>query len=188
GDPRRLTMYLATLDCATSNPSLSSSPRMRGAPHSGFSMLICWISARSSVSICGRPPNERDFQRQYRRKPARCQRTSVSGRMTVITFSTDGNHRYSWIKNKRSPLVRRMRPHLAPQNNQLISERGVLYLKPTAAYIEIVVEVPWGSRFMLFRETKTLRTKHSSAIIVALTSGDSLPQSIRIGFSVHTAN
>ena len=32
GGPRRLTMYLATLDCATSNPSLSSSPRMRGAP------------------------------------------------------------------------------------------------------------------------------------------------------------
>ena len=26
GWPRRLTMYLATLDCATSNPSLSSSP------------------------------------------------------------------------------------------------------------------------------------------------------------------
>src|ERR1022692_4319376 len=36
GDPRRLTMYLATLDCATSNPSLSSSPWMRGAPQSGF--------------------------------------------------------------------------------------------------------------------------------------------------------
>src|SRR6266481_5370776 len=29
-------MYLATLDCATSNPSLSSSPWMRGAPHSGL--------------------------------------------------------------------------------------------------------------------------------------------------------
>jgi hypothetical protein len=26
GGPRRLTMYLATLDCATSNPSLSISP------------------------------------------------------------------------------------------------------------------------------------------------------------------
>ena len=26
GGPHRLTMYLATLDCATSNPSLSSSP------------------------------------------------------------------------------------------------------------------------------------------------------------------
>src|SRR4030088_2772442 len=36
GGPRRLTMYLATLDCATSNPSLSSSPWMRGAPQSGF--------------------------------------------------------------------------------------------------------------------------------------------------------
>ncbi len=34
GGPRRLTMYLATLDCATSNPSLSS------APQSGFSTLI----------------------------------------------------------------------------------------------------------------------------------------------------
>src|SRR4029079_4516360 len=31
-----LTMYWATLDCATSNPSLSSSPWMRGAPQSGF--------------------------------------------------------------------------------------------------------------------------------------------------------
>jgi hypothetical protein len=60
------------------------------------------INARSSASTCGRPPNERDFQRQYRRKPARCQRTSVSGRMTAMTFRTDGNHRYSWIKNMRS--------------------------------------------------------------------------------------
>src|SRR6266851_4050155 len=40
GGPRRLTMYLATLDCAMSNPSLSSSPWMRGAPQSGFSMLL----------------------------------------------------------------------------------------------------------------------------------------------------
>ncbi|MGA7387104.1 MAG: hypothetical protein WBW99_04135 [Pseudolabrys sp.] len=53
---------------------------------------------------------ERDFQRQYRRKPVRCQRTSASGRMTVMTFSTDANHRYSWIKTKRSPFVKRMRP------------------------------------------------------------------------------
>jgi hypothetical protein len=32
GGPRRLTTYLATLDCAISNPSLSSSPWIRGAP------------------------------------------------------------------------------------------------------------------------------------------------------------
>ena len=83
---------------------------MRGAPHSGFSTLIRRIKARSSALICGRPPNGRDFQHQYRRKPARCQRKSVSGRMTVMTFSTDGDHRYSWIKTKRSPLVTRTRP------------------------------------------------------------------------------
>src|SRR5262249_10873424 len=31
--------------------------------------------ARRSASIFGPPPRERDFQRQYRRKPVRCQRT-----------------------------------------------------------------------------------------------------------------
>jgi hypothetical protein len=36
GGDRRLTMYLATLDCATSNSSLSSSPWMRGAPQADF--------------------------------------------------------------------------------------------------------------------------------------------------------
>src|SRR6267154_900108 len=64
GRPRRLTMYLATLDCAISSPSLSSSPWMRGAPQSGFSTLIRRINTRMSVSICGRPPRGRDFQRQ----------------------------------------------------------------------------------------------------------------------------
>jgi hypothetical protein len=95
GGPHRLTMYLATLDCATSNPSLSSSPWMRGAPHSGLSTLIRRISARRSALICGRPPRDRDFQRQYWRKPARCQRTRVSGRMIVIVLRIDRNHRYS---------------------------------------------------------------------------------------------
>jgi hypothetical protein len=53
GWPRRLTMDLATLDCATSNPSLSSSPWMRSAPESGFLTLIRRINTRSSVSIYG---------------------------------------------------------------------------------------------------------------------------------------
>src|SRR6266851_847654 len=70
GGPHRLTMYFATLDCETSKPSLSSSPWMRGAPHSGFSALIRRISARSSASIFGRPPRERDFHRQDRWKPS----------------------------------------------------------------------------------------------------------------------
>jgi len=32
----------------------------------------------------GRPPRERDFQRQYRRKPDRCQRSRVSGRIISL--------------------------------------------------------------------------------------------------------
>jgi hypothetical protein len=36
----RRIMYLETVDSAISNPSLSSSPWMRGAPHNEFSLLI----------------------------------------------------------------------------------------------------------------------------------------------------
>jgi hypothetical protein len=39
GGTRRLTTYLATLDCATSNPSLSRSPWMR-APPLGFKLQL----------------------------------------------------------------------------------------------------------------------------------------------------
>ena len=55
GGPRRLIMYLETVDSAISKPSFSSSPWMRGAPHSGFSLLIRRMSSRSSRSIFGRP-------------------------------------------------------------------------------------------------------------------------------------
>ena len=101
----------------------------RGTPTTGSPTLIRRISARNSVSICGRPPRERDFQRQYRRKPARCQRTSVSGRITVMTFRTDGNHRYSWIKNMRSLFVSRTRLCTIRRNSYLVTERSILGFK-----------------------------------------------------------
>ena len=41
----------------------------------------------------GLPTRRRDFQRQYRRKPLRCQRTSVSGLKTTAASSTEGNSR-----------------------------------------------------------------------------------------------
>src|SRR6266567_4652001 len=130
GGQDRLTMYFATLDSATSKPSLSSSPWIRGAPHSGLSTLIRRISARRSASTCGRPPRERDFHRQYLRKPARCQRTRVSGRMIVMALRIDGNHRYIMTKNKRSQFVSWTRPLNPPlQHNQLMSECRVLCLK-----------------------------------------------------------
>jgi hypothetical protein len=61
---RRLAMYLATVDCANSIPSFNSSPCIRGAPHSEFSMLIRRIKLRTSAEALGPPPWEREFHRQ----------------------------------------------------------------------------------------------------------------------------
>src|SRR3954452_11103530 len=52
---RRRTMYLLTLVSPISIPSLSSSPRIFGAPHSGFSWLIARINSRTSLGTIGRP-------------------------------------------------------------------------------------------------------------------------------------
>jgi len=77
--------YPATIKLTHSLCAPKTSPS-RGALHIGFSLLIRRIQTRSSVSICGRPPRRCDFQRQKRRKPARCQCTSVSG-WTIVTTS-----------------------------------------------------------------------------------------------------
>src|SRR3984893_11423780 len=66
--PGQILGYAGLADI--SMPSLRSSPWMRGAPQSGFAMLISRISFRiSSGTIC-RPPRRLDFQHQYNRKPA----------------------------------------------------------------------------------------------------------------------
>jgi hypothetical protein len=72
GGPRGLVMYLETVDSATSKPSLRSSPWMRGAPHNGFSLLICRMRSRNSRFTPGLPGWPHDFQRQYARNPERC--------------------------------------------------------------------------------------------------------------------
>jgi hypothetical protein len=130
GGPRRLTMYLATLDWATSNPSLSSSPWMRGAPQSGFSMLIRRINRRRSVSICGRP--------QGARLPPPV--GAKAGPMP--THEHLGTDDRDDLKDRGKPsiqldkkpaiVVRKPDPpaHLTPHNDQLMSECRVLCFKP----------------------------------------------------------
>ena len=54
-------------------------------------MLISRISFRISAGRAGRPGQPLDFQRQYDRKPARCQRMTVSGRMTARASRAFGN-------------------------------------------------------------------------------------------------
>jgi hypothetical protein len=53
GGPRRRIMYLETVDSAISNPSLSSSPWMRGAPHNGFCPAVA-LAARPARLCCRR--------------------------------------------------------------------------------------------------------------------------------------
>src|ERR1700722_822505 len=131
GGPRRLTMYLATLDCATSNPSLSSSPWMRGAPQSGFSTFIRRINARSSVSICGRPP-------WGARLP-----TPVAGKAgPVPTHERLGPDDCENLQDRRKPaieldkepaiMVRKPGAATQPalQDNQLMSKHRIPSLKP----------------------------------------------------------
>jgi hypothetical protein len=90
---RRLTMYLATLVCPISTPSLRSSPWIRGAPHSGLAMLISRISLRISSGTVGLPPRAFDFHRQYKRKPARCHLTNLSSLTIASASRTPGRSR-----------------------------------------------------------------------------------------------
>src|SRR6516165_1189989 len=86
-------IYLATLVWPISIPSLRSSPWILGAPHNGLAVLISRISRRNSKGTVGRPRRRLDFQRQYDRNPARCQRITVSGRTIANALLTMGNNR-----------------------------------------------------------------------------------------------
>ena len=96
------TMYLETVDWATSNPSISNSPWIQGAPQSGFSLLIRRMRSRSSRSTFGRPALFRDFQRQNALKPERCHRKMVSGFTTRDMSSRPGQIRVIHTNNARS--------------------------------------------------------------------------------------
>src|SRR6516164_4203424 len=77
---------------------------MRGAPHSALSRLIVRIKSRMPAGTAGLPTRRRDFQRQYRRKPLRCQRTSVSGLKTTAASSTKGPADRAQTKVRRSAV------------------------------------------------------------------------------------
>src|SRR5216684_7990705 len=170
GGPRRLTMYLATLDCATSNPSLSSSPWIRGAPQSWFSVLICRISARNSISIRGRPP----------RFPTPI--TTKAGPMPPhqrLRLDNRNDRQDRWkpsihLDEEPAVVVGKLgsTPHLAPQNDQLMSEHRILRLKP-ALRLE---------RRGQHGQNKPNQRDHRASL------ADSVTRKIRIRFSVHTGD
>ena len=85
-----------------------------------FPQWICRAHPRAAA-ILGRL-RERDSQRRYRRKPARCQCTGSDG------LRTDGNQRYSRIKNQAISVRELDTTAHPPQHKILMSERRVLRL------------------------------------------------------------
>src|SRR5262249_52775542 len=99
-----LAIYLATVVWPILMPSLSSLPWILGAPQSGLARLMSRISVLKSAGSFGRPPGDFDFNRQYKRKPARCQRITVSGLTIAKVLSKFGAKLYSPANISRSIL------------------------------------------------------------------------------------
>src|SRR5216684_1083302 len=94
--------------------------------------------------------------------------------MTVRTLRIYGNQRYSCMKNQRIAVCEFDAPtQLAPQNNQLMSERGIFGLKP-----DLRLE-----RRGQDGENETEQPDHSTSL------GDSITSSTRIKvFGTHRAS
>ena len=89
----------SSLGTASAFPWPCTSRRWFARPEA---MLISRISRRISSSTVGRPPRRPDFQRQYNRNPARCQRTTVPGFTIANASQTLGNNRYRPTNTNRS--------------------------------------------------------------------------------------
>ena len=88
------------------NGQLESHLRL-GAPQDGLALAIWRMSALSQgeISSCA-GVRGRDFQRQNKRKPARCQRTTVSG-LTTTGTSAQRDQRWESTTQKARSLLRR---------------------------------------------------------------------------------
>jgi len=73
-----------------------------GVVQSLFSCAKRRIRTRISSVILGRPPRGRDSQRQYRRKPAWCQATTVSGFTMTRTSVQRGQKWRKVVQTRRS--------------------------------------------------------------------------------------
>ena len=126
-----MTMYLATLDYATSNPSLSSSPWMRGAPQSAF--------------FDAHPPDQYTQLRVDPRSPSPWARlpTPVAAKAGSVPthegFRPDDceNLQDGWkpaIQLDKEPAIMVREPDTTtqppPQDHQLMSKHRVLGFKP----------------------------------------------------------
>jgi hypothetical protein len=80
---------------------------------------ISRINCRISVGTAGRPRPRLDFQRQNNRKPARCHRTTVSGRTMASASRACGNRRQTQPRINLSTAKNGIRFGL-PRRNTMI--------------------------------------------------------------------
>jgi hypothetical protein len=101
------------------DPEFEQFKWIRGAPHNGLAMLISRINCRISVGTVGRPRRRLDFQHQNNRKPARCHRTTVSGRTMASASRAFGNRWQTQPRINLSTAKNGIRPGL-PRRNTMI--------------------------------------------------------------------
>src|SRR6266849_8909035 len=164
-------MYLATLDCAISNPSLSSSPWVRGAPQKRI------LHAHS--------PDQLAQLRVDLRSPSPWARlpTPVAAKAgPVPTHESLGPDDCENLQDRRKPAIQLDKePAImvrepdatrqpTPHDIQLMSKRRVLSFKPQ-------LRLEWRGQD---GQNETEQPDHSASL------GDSITSSTRIRFSVHT--
>jgi len=114
--------YRETVRSEISNPSFNSSPWMRGAPQ-GFSRAMVWMAVRTSRAVIGLPTSLlRDRKRQYKRKPFRCQRTTVSGFTISSGLRQFGHSRRQCDPEQSVGMAQTWPLGAALQHNQLLPQ------------------------------------------------------------------
>jgi hypothetical protein len=133
-------------------------------------MLIRRINARSFVSICGRPPNGRDFQRKVAAKAGPVPTLKCLG---LDDCENLHDRRKPAIQLDKEPAIMVGEPDATrqptPHDIQLMSKHRVLSLKPQ-------LRLEWRGQD---GQNETEQTDHSASL------GDSITASTRIRFSVH---
>jgi hypothetical protein len=100
---RRRLRYLPTVRGESRIWSFSkSSSAIRSSPQVGFSAAMRRIKPLTSADTCGRSTG-RDFQRQKRRKAARCQPIKVDGLTMTNALSPDSRRGSGKPEGPRSP-------------------------------------------------------------------------------------
>ena len=104
------SMYLSTVDFATSIPSLRSSPTIRGDPQHGLARDILRMSCLTSGAVEGRPGLAFPLMRaQCSRKRSRCHAMTVRGCTNTRTLRQSDHTFDSHAHNRRSTGLMRGR-------------------------------------------------------------------------------